>query len=218
MCQARFSMSRRRACRLVGQHRSTERHGALAADPDRELRARLRSFAALQTPTPPWPPSTRWSAAGAAIPASTAAITTRSSSLTPSGTSTASAAPAPATSIPAHPGRTLGSSPTAPASRRVAGYRAVRHPARSAGARGRLGDRVQRRPTTLRPRDAHPGRVRSETADQPTQAPIAGKPINGVRSTSVHRVDRPDADTKTGEVVRDVGSRVCDGLHWRGLS
>jgi putative transposase len=45
MCQARFSMSQRRACRLVGQHRSTERHPPPATDVDRELRARLRTFA-----------------------------------------------------------------------------------------------------------------------------------------------------------------------------
>ena len=45
MCQARFSMSQRRACRLVGQHRSTERHEPPAGDPDLDLRARLRSFA-----------------------------------------------------------------------------------------------------------------------------------------------------------------------------
>jgi len=45
MCQARFSMSQRRACRLVGQHRSTERHPPPATDLDRELRDRLRAFA-----------------------------------------------------------------------------------------------------------------------------------------------------------------------------
>jgi transposase InsO family protein len=38
-------MSQRRACRLVGQHRSTQRHQAPAVDVDRELRARLRRFA-----------------------------------------------------------------------------------------------------------------------------------------------------------------------------
>jgi putative transposase len=45
MCQARFSMSQRRACRLVGQHRSTERRSTPATDVDRELRAVLRNFA-----------------------------------------------------------------------------------------------------------------------------------------------------------------------------
>ena len=45
LCQARFSMSQRRACRLIGQHRSTERHPPPATDLDRELRDRLRAFA-----------------------------------------------------------------------------------------------------------------------------------------------------------------------------
>ena len=38
-------MSQRRACRLVGQHRSTQRHQPPPADPDAEVRARLRRFA-----------------------------------------------------------------------------------------------------------------------------------------------------------------------------
>jgi putative transposase len=41
----RLDMSQRRACRIVGQHRSTQRHEPGIADPDRELRARLRRFA-----------------------------------------------------------------------------------------------------------------------------------------------------------------------------
>ena len=38
-------MSQRRACTVVGQHRSTQRHEPGAADVDRGLRARLREFA-----------------------------------------------------------------------------------------------------------------------------------------------------------------------------
>jgi putative transposase len=41
----RLGMSQRRACRIVGQHRSTQRHQPAEADPDRELRAWLRRFA-----------------------------------------------------------------------------------------------------------------------------------------------------------------------------
>ena len=45
MLQARLGLSQRRACAIVGQHRSTQRHRPAEADPDRDLRARLRRFA-----------------------------------------------------------------------------------------------------------------------------------------------------------------------------
>jgi len=48
MLGQRLGLSQRRACRLVGQHRSTHRHlprAESAADPDAPLRAELRSFA-----------------------------------------------------------------------------------------------------------------------------------------------------------------------------
>jgi len=48
MLQRRLGMSERRACRLVGQHRSTQRHIPVPdtpADPDVPLRDELRSFA-----------------------------------------------------------------------------------------------------------------------------------------------------------------------------
>ena len=45
MCQARFSMSQRRACRLVGQPRSTQRHPPPETEADGDLRTRLRGFA-----------------------------------------------------------------------------------------------------------------------------------------------------------------------------
>ncbi len=45
MLQDRLGLSQRRACAIVGQHRSTQRHAPLEADPDDELRARLRCFA-----------------------------------------------------------------------------------------------------------------------------------------------------------------------------
>jgi putative transposase len=41
----RFEVSQRRACEIVGQHRSTQRHDPVEADPDRDLRAALREFA-----------------------------------------------------------------------------------------------------------------------------------------------------------------------------
>jgi putative transposase len=44
MVQERLGLSQRRACRIVGQHRSTQRHPA-ATDPDGDLRRRLRRFA-----------------------------------------------------------------------------------------------------------------------------------------------------------------------------
>ncbi len=46
MLQERLGLSQRRACRIVGQHRSTQRHEPREADPDRDLRERLRGFAA----------------------------------------------------------------------------------------------------------------------------------------------------------------------------
>jgi putative transposase len=45
MLQERLGLSQRRACQIVGQHRSTQRHGRVDADPDRDLRRRLRGFA-----------------------------------------------------------------------------------------------------------------------------------------------------------------------------
>jgi len=45
MLQERHGYSQRRACQIVGQHRSTQRHRPKVSDPDAELRARLRSFA-----------------------------------------------------------------------------------------------------------------------------------------------------------------------------
>jgi putative transposase len=45
MLEARLGLSQRRACQIVGQHRSTQRHRPADADPDGELRARLRDFA-----------------------------------------------------------------------------------------------------------------------------------------------------------------------------
>jgi transposase InsO family protein len=41
----RLGVSQRRACSIVGQHRSTQRREPADTDPDRELRARLRGFA-----------------------------------------------------------------------------------------------------------------------------------------------------------------------------
>jgi putative transposase len=45
MLQERLGLSQRRACAIVGQHRSTQRHEPAEADPDRDLRDRLRRFA-----------------------------------------------------------------------------------------------------------------------------------------------------------------------------
>ena len=45
MLECRLGLSQRRACQIVGQHRSTQRHTPVDADPDRELRVRLRAFA-----------------------------------------------------------------------------------------------------------------------------------------------------------------------------
>ena len=45
MLQERLGLSQRRACQIVGQYRSTQRHVAAQLDPDRQLRARLRAFA-----------------------------------------------------------------------------------------------------------------------------------------------------------------------------
>jgi putative transposase len=42
MLVSRLDLSQRRACQIVGQHRSTQRHQPAEADPDRDLRARLR--------------------------------------------------------------------------------------------------------------------------------------------------------------------------------
>src|SRR4051794_749810 len=44
MLQQRLGLSQRRACHIVGQHRSTQRHEPRAVDPDRDLRAELRGF------------------------------------------------------------------------------------------------------------------------------------------------------------------------------
>jgi putative transposase len=45
MLQERLGLSQRRACQIVGQHRSTQRHAPEDSDPDRDLRAELRDFA-----------------------------------------------------------------------------------------------------------------------------------------------------------------------------
>jgi len=45
MLVSRLDLSQRRACAIVGQHRSTQRHRPVEADQDRELRVRLRRFA-----------------------------------------------------------------------------------------------------------------------------------------------------------------------------
>jgi hypothetical protein len=44
MLQDRLGISERRACRYVGQHRSTQRHEPLVAVDDAALRAELRRF------------------------------------------------------------------------------------------------------------------------------------------------------------------------------
>ena len=48
MLRDRLGVSERRACRYVGQHRSTQRREPLVADDDQALRAALRAFAAKQ--------------------------------------------------------------------------------------------------------------------------------------------------------------------------
>ena len=45
MIQDRLGLSQRRACQIVGQHRSTQRHRPAEPDPDRDLRRQLRDFA-----------------------------------------------------------------------------------------------------------------------------------------------------------------------------
>jgi putative transposase len=45
MLQERLDLSQRRACAIVGQHRSTQRHEPAEPDPDRDLRDRLRRLA-----------------------------------------------------------------------------------------------------------------------------------------------------------------------------
>jgi putative transposase len=45
MLQKRLDLSQRRACAIVGLHRSTQRHEPAEADSDRDLRQRLRRFA-----------------------------------------------------------------------------------------------------------------------------------------------------------------------------
>jgi putative transposase len=44
LCE-RLDISQRRACLIVGQYRSTQRHSPATPDPDRDLRAELRVFA-----------------------------------------------------------------------------------------------------------------------------------------------------------------------------
>ncbi len=46
MLQDRLGLSERRACRIAGQHRSTQRHEPKLADDDRALRRRLRELSA----------------------------------------------------------------------------------------------------------------------------------------------------------------------------
>jgi hypothetical protein len=43
MLQDRLDLSQRRACQVVGQHRSTQRRAPLETHPDQDLRARLRT-------------------------------------------------------------------------------------------------------------------------------------------------------------------------------
>jgi putative transposase len=45
MLEDRKGFSQRRACQIVGQHRSTQRHRPAVGDPDQELRSTLRTFA-----------------------------------------------------------------------------------------------------------------------------------------------------------------------------
>jgi putative transposase len=45
MIQQRLGLSQRRACQIVGQHRSTQRYRPEVPDPDKDLRAELRRFA-----------------------------------------------------------------------------------------------------------------------------------------------------------------------------
>jgi len=45
MLQERLGISQRRACQIVGQHRSTQRHRPEHVDPDQALRRSLREFA-----------------------------------------------------------------------------------------------------------------------------------------------------------------------------
>ena len=42
LLQERLGVSQRRACEIVGQHRSTQRYEPAEPDPDRSLRAELR--------------------------------------------------------------------------------------------------------------------------------------------------------------------------------
>jgi len=44
MLRDRLGVSERWACRVVGQHRSTERYEPKRAEDDQELRAELRAF------------------------------------------------------------------------------------------------------------------------------------------------------------------------------
>ena len=44
MLQERLSVSERRACRVTGQHRSTQRHRPRKSDRDDALRAELREW------------------------------------------------------------------------------------------------------------------------------------------------------------------------------
>jgi putative transposase len=46
MLRDRLGLSERRACRYVGQHRSTQRHEPVRAEDDQALRAELRRFSA----------------------------------------------------------------------------------------------------------------------------------------------------------------------------
>jgi hypothetical protein len=51
----RFDFSQRRACEIVGQHRSTQRHQPLEVGPDHDLRAMLRGFARAHPRWGYWP-------------------------------------------------------------------------------------------------------------------------------------------------------------------
>ena len=45
LLQERLGVSQRRACEIVGRHRSTQRYEPKDRDPDRDLRSELREFA-----------------------------------------------------------------------------------------------------------------------------------------------------------------------------
>ena len=101
----------------------------------------------------------RCSAAG--TPSSSAATTAPSSPPTPCATGAASPAPATSYIEPGSPWQNPWVESYGCRIRdELLAIEAVRHPARSPSPRRRLADRVQHLPTPLRPRHAHPDRVR----------------------------------------------------------